>query len=70
MFLWLTHTWNPLLGKCPHGCEYCSTNKFFYPILKERYSGELRLDHKAVNENLGRGNIIFVCSQNDLYVMP
>jgi hypothetical protein len=60
-------TWNPLIGECPHKCSYCSTNKFFYPFLKKRYSGPPRLDKKALIDNLGTGNKIFVCAQHDLF---
>ncbi len=63
------YTWNPLIGECKHKCSYCSTNKLKerYPLLKERYSGPLRLDEKAMKDNLGKGKFIFVCAQNDLF---
>jgi DNA repair photolyase len=61
-------TWNPLAGECPHKCSYCSTHSLMrYPVIKAKYSGELRLDYKALNKNLGSGKIIFVCAQNDLF---
>lgn len=63
----VTHTWNPLAGKCYHGCSYCSTNKFYYPHLIDKYSGELRLQESEMKTNLGKGNFIFVCAQNDLF---
>lgn len=66
MYGFITDTWNPLIGKCPHNCPYCSTNKFYYPELVKRYSGKPRLDEKALKDNLGKGNFIFVCAQNDL----
>ena len=66
---WITHTWNPLAGMCPHNCSYCSTNKLRkrYPVLEEKYSGEPRLIEKELKTNLGNGNYIFVCAQNDLF---
>jgi hypothetical protein len=67
MYEWVTHTWNPLAGKCTHACSYCSTNKFYYPSLIEKYSGEQRLVEKELKTNLGSGNFIFVCAQNDLF---
>jgi DNA repair photolyase len=67
MYQFINATWNPLIGKCPHGCIYCSTNKFYYPELIKRYTGEIRLDEKALKDNLGIGNYIFVCAQNDLF---
>lgn len=61
-------TWNPLAGKCTHGCTYCSTNSLMrYPVIKEKYSRELRLDEKTLLKNLGSGKTYFVCAQNDLF---
>ena len=68
MYGFITHTWNPLIGQCPHNCSYCSTNKLKkrFPAMKERYSGEVRLDKKQFH-SLGEGKTIFVCAQNDLF---
>lgn len=64
----VTHTWNPLGGECPHNCSYCSTNKLMrYPVIKAKYSGPPKLIEKELKTNLGSGNIIFVCAQNDLF---
>ena len=61
-------TWNPLAGKCLHGCTYCSTNSLMrYPGVMAKYSGTLRLDDNALFKNLGKGNTYFVCAQNDLF---
>lgn len=69
MYEWVTHTWNPLAGECPHGCSYCSTNglKRRYPFIKAKYSGPPRLDENQMKTNLGNGNFIFVVAQNDLF---
>lgn len=67
MYPWITHTWNPLAGKCLHGCTYCSTNKFYYPTLIKKYSGPIRLVEKELQTNLGKDNTIFVVAQNDLF---
>jgi len=67
MYPFITDTWNPLGGECPHGCSYCSTNKFHYPVLLEKYSGKPRLFEKELTTNLGKGKFIFVCAQNDLF---
>lgn len=69
MYSDITHTWNPLIGECPHRCSYCSTNKLKerFPVLRDRYSGELRLDESCLSDNLGSGRTIFVCAQNDLF---
>jgi DNA repair photolyase len=67
MYPFITATWNPLAGACPHGCSYCSTNKLMrYDSIKAKYSGLPRLDEKQLT-NLGKGNFIFVCAQNDLF---
>ena len=67
MYDFVTHTWNPLGGKCLHGCIYCSTNKFYYPNLIKKYCGPPRLIDNELKTNLGKGNFIFVVAQNDLF---
>jgi len=65
-------TWNPLGGKCPHDCCYCSTKKIMkrnLPYFNKKYSGELRLIYtkSGLKKNLGSGNFWFVCAQMDLF---
>ena len=59
MYPWVTHTWNAIRGRCPHDCSYC-----FMKLFKV---GELRLDARAINDDLGEGNIIFVGSSTDMW---
>lgn len=59
MYGWITHTWNPIKGKCPHDCSYC--------YMKQFPQKELRLDEKALTDDLGRGNFIFVGSSTDMF---
>lgn len=59
MYSWTTHTWNPIRGKCPHGCVYC--------FMKSRDVGPLRLDEKVLADNLGTGRTIFVGSSTDMW---
>lgn len=59
MYPWVTHTWNPIRGKCPHGCVYC--------FMRDRDVGPLRLDEKALMDNLGTGRTIFVGSSTDMW---
>lgn len=59
MYPWVTHTWNPIRGECPHGCIYC--------FMKGRNVGPLRLDEKALATNLGTGRTIFVGSSTDMF---
>lgn len=70
MYPWVTHTWNPIRGNCPHRCIYC--------YMKIRGDlGPMRLDEKTLNDNLSKkwkdeqGNIrttktIFVGSSTDM----
>lgn len=59
MYPWVTHTWNPVRGKCPHQCVYC--------FMKGRDVGPLRLEEKALADNLGSGRTIFVGSSTDMW---
>lgn len=59
MYSWTTHTWNPIRGKCPHGCVYC--------FMKSRDVGPLRLEKKALLDPLGFGRTIFVGSSTDMF---
>lgn len=38
MYPWVTYTWNPIKGKCPHECRYCYMKGYPQP--------ELHLDEK------------------------
>ena len=69
MFDWITHTWNPIAGRCSINCSYCSSNKLRsrYKILEDKYSGPMRLEEKELNTNLGKDKFIFVAAQNDLF---
>ena len=59
MYDWVTHTWNPIRGKCPHECSYCYMKRFKV--------GELRLEEKELKTNLGAENMIFVGSSTDMW---
>ena len=60
MYPFVSHTWNPVKGKCFHDCSYC---------YMKRWGAQrpLRLDEKDLETNLGRGNVIFVGSSCDLF---
>lgn len=60
MYDFVTHTWNPIKGKCPHDCSYCYMKRW----------GEqkpLHLDEKELQTDLGSGNFIFVGSSTDMF---
>ena len=59
MYPFVTHTWNPIRGKCPHDCVYCYMKVFPQP--------ELHFVEKEMETNLGTGNFIFVGSSTDAW---
>ena len=60
MYNWVTHTWNPIKGKCSsHDCVYCYMKMF--------PQKPIRLDEKELRDNLGQDNIIFVGSSTDMF---
>jgi len=59
MYGFVTHTWNPIKGKCPHDCSYCYMKRYLQP--------ELHFDEKELKTNLGEGNFIFVGSSCDMF---
>jgi len=64
MYPWVTHTWNPIKGKCPYQCSYCYYQN--NPCFKSKI-GKLRLDEKALKDNLSEGNFVFVGSSCDMF---
>ena len=60
MYEWVTHTWNPIKGKCPHDCSYCYMKRWGEQKL-------LHLDDSELKTNLGSGNFIFVGSSTDMF---
>lgn len=67
MYDWVTHTHASLIGECPHQCEYCFAKTSAANRILKRYSGPLRLDPKAMKDNLGKGRVIFKEHMNDLF---
>ena len=60
MYSFITHTWNPVKGKCGYNCSYCYVKKW----KKEQ---PLYLNKNELRADLGMGNFIFVCSGCDLF---
>jgi DNA repair photolyase len=69
MYDWISETWNPISGECPHGCSYCYVKSFKIPALKFKYLGKPRIPLTAL-KNLCSGKFIFVCSCIDLFACP
>ena len=63
MYEFITHTWNPIIGKCPHDCKYC------YVIYKygQMKNETLRIDKDCLRDEFGTGKFIFVGSGVDLF---
>lgn len=59
MYAFVTHTWNPIRGKCPHDCSYC--------YMKVYPQGDFRFVDKEMETNLGHHNFIFVGSSTDAW---
>ena len=61
MYPFVTHTWNPIKGKCSHDCTYC------YMKSLPGKQKPIHLDGKELRTNLGEGNYIFVGSGTDMF---
>lgn len=66
MYPWVSHTWNPLAGRCQHDCSYCYMKRSFLGKLK-KYHGKVRLIEDDLETDLGSNNIIFVGSATDIF---
>lgn len=60
MYGFVTHTWNPIKGVCPHHCSYCYMKKFNGGLL-------ITLNPNTINDNLGAVRYIFVGSSTDIF---
>ena len=68
MYEFVTHTWNPVAGSCPHVCGYCYVSGLKKnPILDDKYSGPPQLVEKELCYPHGEGKTIFVCNMTDLF---
>ncbi len=62
MYDFVTHTWNPIKGKCYHDCSYCYMKRWG----KQK---PVRLDEKELKTDLGENNFIFVGSSCDMFAI-
>ncbi len=69
MYQWIDETVNPLAGECKHGCVYCYMEplKKRFKAIRDKYSGEPRIDEKGLAKIRGKGKTVFVCSSTDLF---
>jgi DNA repair photolyase len=68
MYDWVSHTWNCILGECPHRCLYCYVKTSRWTRDNPLYKGPLRFNLKDEKINLGSDKTIFVCHTNDLFL--
>lgn len=59
----VTHTWNPIKGLCPHQCKYCTKRN----LLSPNYRCKPVTVEKEFKRNLDEGKVIFVGSSIDLF---
>lgn len=60
MYKFIDYTWNPIKGRCLHGCSYCYMRKS--PL----YSIPILAGHE-LHTDLGNGNKIFIGSSTDMF---
>jgi len=61
MYEFISHTWNPIRGRCPHSCLYCYMRRTWSKDNMVRYV------QKEQNTKLGAGKKIFVGSSVDMW---
>lgn len=66
MYDFITHTWNPIKGKCYHDCSYC-----YMTAMSKRFkmNDELRLDEKELKTKFKEDQFIFVGSSTDIFAV-
>ena len=82
MYGFITHTWNPIKGRCPHDCIYCYMHRYWDAMdsqaVRAKYpnspDSKLRLDEKEFKEfdrdmkKYGdSGHFIFIGSSTDMW---
>ena len=67
MFSFITETWNPLGGACPHKCIYCWSRRLQKRYNLIKYHGKPRLIKKELNRKFKPGGFVFVQDMTDLF---
>jgi DNA repair photolyase len=71
MFPFITDTWNPIAGNCPHNCSYCWAKKLIKnrPTLQVKYqhTDGFSFDPKQIHRKFQPGSFVFVCDMLDLF---
>ena len=63
MYEFITHTWNPIVGRCPHDCKYCYVLYKYGNDIKDG----IRLEKECFKDNFGSNKFIFVGSGIDMF---
>ena len=63
MYEFITHTWNPIVGRCLHDCKYCYAMHKYGQEIKEG----IRLSEESFKNDFGAGKFIFVGSGIDVF---
>ena len=66
MYSFITHTWNPVKGRCGFGCSYCYVRRMCNNRLKI-VQREPYFDEKVLRSFSVRHGYVFVCSSTDLF---
>jgi protein gp37 len=70
MFEFITVTWNPCGGECPHGCRYCygqGENGIAKIYSMKKYEGSPRLVESELKKRFKDYDIVFVQDMGDLF---
>ena len=63
MYEFITQTWNPITGECPHDCKYCYAMYKYNQTIKDG----IRLREESFRNDFKTGNFIFVGSGIDVF---
>lgn len=64
MYSWVTHTWNPIKGECPHNCSYCYMKRWGKQKPPRLVESEFKTD---LSSEIHNRKFIFVGSSIDLF---
>ena len=60
MYEFITHTWNPISGKCPHDCSYCY-------MKQEKEQSQIHLKEDELKGSFNPNHFIFIGSGTDVF---
>ena len=60
MYQFITHTWNPISGRCSHDCSYCY-------MKKEKEQSQIHLKESELADSFNPNHFIFIGSGTDVF---